>query len=105
MSIFHIKRNDTSPSIEAVLSDSNGPVNLTGATVNFYMANLVSGAATITDAAAGEVRYDWQAGDTTKLGYHLAEWEVVYADGKKETFPNDGYSTIKITADLGEPTP
>lgn len=104
MSIFYIKRHDTSPSVEAVLTGKDGPVNLTGATVYFYMSNIISAQATIADATAGVVRYDWQTGDTTKLGYHLAEWEVIYSDGKKETFPNDGYSTVKISADLGEPS-
>lgn len=101
--IFHIKRNDTSPAIEMALSTKAGPVDLTGASVYFHMANVVSAAAVIVDAAQGIVRYNWGVGDTDTEGYHLIEWEVVYSDGKKETFPNDGYSTVKITADIGEP--
>lgn len=103
MDIFYIKRNDTSPSVEATLSAKGSPVDLTGATVYFHMSDGLGGLGTIVDPSTGKVRYDWQAGDTATAGVYYSEWEVVYADGKKETFPNDGYSTIKILEDLGEP--
>jgi hypothetical protein len=103
---FSIKRGDTSPSIRATLKDAAGqPIPLTGASVRFHMR--AKGAADVTvDAAAaivdpdGEVRYDWEPGDTASAGWHEAEWEVTYADGAVETFPNRGSTPILIDPDL-----
>ena len=105
--VFHLKRGDTSPRLAKQLLDHDGAaVSLSGATVVFHMkdgdGNVVvdGGAATVTDAAAGEVRYDWQAGDTDEAGIFYGEFEVTYADASVETFPNSGYLTIAITADI-----
>jgi hypothetical protein len=111
---FSIKQNDTAPSIAATLKDSGGlPVDLTGAQVKFIMATRPNGAqvehdaakvdaaASIVDAAAGEVRYDWQATDTDTAGVFDAEWEVTYASGAVETFPSGEYLIIKVLEDLG----
>lgn len=101
---FRIKRNDTSPAIKRKLLDSDGNViNLTGASVRFYMSDKVAADATILNAIEGIVSYDWQDGDTDTSGVHNAEFEVVYADGTKETFPNDSNIIVVIASDLGEP--
>lgn len=110
MTDFYIKQNDTSPVLLATITDADGPVNLTSASVTFYMARAVgsvktviaSGAATITNATAGQVSYTWAGDDTAISGIHIAEFEVVFADASKETFPNDGYILIHITPDIGE---
>lgn len=111
MTDFYIKQNDTSPALLATITDADGPVNLTGASVTFYMASAVgsvktiitSGAATVINAATGQVSYSWDAPDTAIAGIHIAEFEVVFSDASKETFPNDGYISINITPDIGEP--
>lgn len=103
MSTFTIKRRDTAPSIVYELSTEDGSVNLTGATVYFYMDNVINTIATVEDAAGGRVSYSWQTGDTDKAGEFNAEWEVVFSDGKKQTFPNSGYIKIKIVPDLNDP--
>lgn len=100
---FPIKQNDTSPAIVYDLSNDDGPVNLTNATVRFYMGGHVMGAATVINAETGRVAYEWQAGDTARAGFFRAEWEAIFADGTKETFPNDDYIGVNITPDLGEP--
>ena len=102
-----IKRGDTRNCIKAVLKDARGaPVDLTGCSVRFYMAPLnraaiISRAAHVEDAAAGEVWLVWASGDTDTSGVYRAEFEVVYQDGRRETFPNDGYISIQIIDDLG----
>ena len=71
-------------------------VNLTTAgTVVFNMRAAGGGAvkinravATITDAAAGEVTYSWGTADVDTVGDYEAEMEAIWADAKKETFPN-----------------
>ena len=102
---FYIKQNDTSPSMLATLQDANGvAVDLTGATVNFYMGNIngnvVTSTATIVNAEAGLVRYDWVALDTADSGMYQAEFEVIFIGGTKETFPNNDYISVVIKPDL-----
>ncbi len=102
---FYIKQNDTSPSMLATLQDANGvAVDISSATVNFYMGNIngnvVDSIATIVDAEAGQVRYDWVALDTANSGMYQAEFEVVFTGGTKETFPNNDYISVVIKPDL-----
>ena len=102
---FYIKQNDTSPSMLATLQDANGvAVDLASATVNFYMGNIngnvVTSTATIVNAEAGQVRYDWVALDTANSGMYQAEFEVIYVGGTKETFPNNDYISVVIKPDL-----
>jgi len=104
---FFIKRNDTSPAIQAVLKDgSDNVVNLTGTTVNFHMRKIgattakVDGSAIISDATGGTVYYNWSTGDTDTLGSYEAEFEVTYIGGEIETFPNNRYIEIEITDDI-----
>jgi len=99
---FTIKANDRLPSIQATLS-----ADLTTATgVNFIMKSAqgntikVNAAATVVDAAAGVVRYDWLAVDTATPGSYQAEWQVTWPGPKKQTFPTLTYHTIDVLADL-----
>lgn len=104
--IFYIKRNDTSPAIaQQLLNGSGVAVDLTGASVRFHMSSsagvlIVDAAATIDVAATGMVSYQWQAADTALSGTFSQEWEVTYAGGRIETFPNNKHNTIVITKDL-----
>lgn len=101
---FIIKRNDTSPAVVYALSTDAGIVNLTGATVRFYMGSVVAADAAVLDALGGIVSYEWLPSDTATVGFYNAEFEVIYSDGTKETFPNEGYIAVRIDPDLGEPT-
>lgn len=102
-----IKRGDTRNCIKAILKNASGaPVDLTGCSVSFHMAQLnrpavISRAAHIQDAVTGEVWFVWASGETNIAGVYRAEFEVVYQDGRRETFPNDGYISIQILNDLG----
>jgi len=103
---FRIKQNDTSPSLEATLSDANlVPVNITSATVMLHMKAIggdvvLDEQMTITDAEGGVVQYDWQVGDTATVGTYYVEFEVTYSDGSVETFPNTGSLPLVITREL-----
>lgn len=104
---FYIKQNDTSPAMLATLQDANAvAVNVVGASVKFHMRAIgsnqtkVNAAATIVNADNGEVRYNWTASDTNTVGSYQAEFQVTYADGTIETFPNDGYIPVEITDDI-----
>jgi hypothetical protein len=104
---FYVKQNDTSPAMLATLQDANGDaVNITGASVRFHMRPIgsnsitVDASATIVTPEDGVVRYDWLAADTDTIGSYQAEFEVTYADGSIETFPNDGYVRVEIIDDI-----
>jgi len=103
---FKIKQNDTSPSLEATLSDANlVPVNISAATVMLHMKAIggdvvLDEQMTITDVQNGVVQYDWQVGDTSTVGTYYVEFEVTYSDGSIETFPNTGNLSLVITREL-----
>ena len=103
---FRIKQNDTSPSLEATLSDANlVPVNIVAATVMLHMKAIggdvvLDEQMTITDVQNGVVQYDWQVGDTSTVGTYYVEFEVTYSDGSIETFPNTGNLSLVITREL-----
>lgn len=106
MQTFSMKRGDTSPALRYLLG---GPeVNLVGASVVFNMANMLTRASKIARAPAAVeagdapiVSYTWEAGDTAEAGNYLAEFEVTYADGAIETFPNADALVVVIGPDLG----
>ncbi|MBL4768204.1 MAG: hypothetical protein JKY94_10890 [Rhodobacteraceae bacterium] len=113
---FKIKSNDTAPALEVTLYDIavNGAqkvVNLgVGSTVVFNMkpksganpaAKVLRGTCTIVDAENGKVKYSWLNGDTDTAGKFLGEFEWTASDGKRSTYPRDGYVPIAIGQDLG----
>ena len=108
MSTFYIKEGDTSPAIEYALSPTD--ITLNGATVVFNMRDrrgtvkVNRAAATITDDGlltdTPTIQYDWVSADTDTAGTYYAEFEVTYADTTVESFPNSGFITVKIDADI-----
>jgi hypothetical protein len=48
----------------------------------------------------GYVSYSWGGSDLTTEGVFLAEWEVTFLSGKKETFPNNGYDVVRVTKEI-----
>jgi hypothetical protein len=112
---FYLKQNDRRPLFVVVLKDNFGEpteaiVNLTTATsAVFNMRSATTpfavkvnrGTATISNAAGGEVTYAWAAVDTADTGTFHAEVEILWNDGKAETFPNNGYWDVTITDDIG----
>jgi hypothetical protein len=107
MATFVIKQNDTSPSIEATLTNINGgAINIASASVRFHMKNMsnnvltVDQPATIVNAANGIVRYAWQAADTQTPGMYNCEFEVTYSDNSIESFPNDDKIIVSIESEI-----
>lgn len=110
MADFSIKAHDRLPSIRAQLMTEadEQPVDLTAAqSVRFIMTTAVGSVSKVSAVAVvedppttGIVRYDWTAEDTNTPGQYLAEWEVTWVGGKKQTFPTGSYHTISVLADL-----
>lgn len=114
---FEIKQGDRRPFFVVVLKDDFGEaseriVDLTGAgSAVFNMraqqggqVKVTRGAGTITNRSGGEVTYMWGALDTDTAGTYNAEVEILWADGKAETFPSGpgggNYWEIIITDDI-----
>lgn len=97
---FFIKQNDTSPAMSYKLYTAQGAiVNLEGAAVRFMMEDIIDAPAAVV-ANQGEISYNWQQGDTAKAGTFKAEFQVNYANGGIETFPNGGYILVTILPEL-----
>lgn len=104
---FYIKQNDTSPSIRAALKDGDGvAIDLSGASVRFHMKGVgettlkVDEAATVPNPSGGVVQYNWVSGDTDTVGSYRAEFEVTFAGGAVETFPNSDYLSVIVKSEL-----
>ena len=106
---FYIKQNDTASFLTRDLKDAFGaPVNVTGAAVKFSMRVKPAGTVKVDDedavivtAGTGRVRYEWTAANTNTADEYEAEFQVTYANGKIQTFPNDGHIPVVITDDIG----
>ena len=112
MADVDIKRGDTWPPVDAVLSDQDGPIDLTTATSVKLLFKTTTGSTTysrvctITNAVAGAVRYSWTSADaatgpTSAVNSFNIEWEITWSDGGITTVPNVGYKSLAIVADLG----
>lgn len=107
MAAFEIKKGDRLPAIESTLTDAAGAaIDLTNATAVFaFRLNsggaVKTGAATVTDAAAGKVKYSWAAGDTDTVGVYAAEWRLTFTGGVEMTVPSSGFLYFTISDDLG----
>ena len=91
---FVIKRGQLFPHVEATLADANGEFDGTGATVQFVFrknkdADPVVRDADWVDEKTGQVRYDWQQGDTDIVGTYLYEWRVILPNVGEVPFPSD----------------
>lgn len=107
---FVIKQGDTLPVLTWTLTDSSGnPINLTGSTVNLVVRSLVSAepivnqAATITNAANGQVSFAFTSAQTAITGTYMATWVITTSTGGQQTVPTDGYLSIAIEESLITP--
>ena len=102
-----LKRGDTRMAIRATLKTPTGAaVDLTGATVRFLLADLrgvlkIDKQIDVLDATEGKVMVVLEATEVDVAGSFRAEFEVTFDDGRVETYPNDGYISVKIIPDLG----
>lgn len=107
MATFFWKRGDTGAATATLKDGDAVAVNLTGATVKFIMRPTWPGplkidrAIDLDDATNGVVSIDRTSADTDTAGHYHAEFEVTYASGDVETFPERGYIDVMIEGDLG----
>ncbi len=107
-----MKMGDNAGSIAITCEDDNeDAVDIENADVLFKM-RLISGGAVVqelaenlqvgdgTDGSLGMVEYAWNIVLPTEAGLWHAEFEVTYADGHIQTFPNTGFISVNVTEDL-----
>lgn len=105
---FH--RHDTTPARMRALGADGAVKDLTGASVTYTLQDPATGALKVNRATGvvrdqtlypGECYYAYQASDVNTSGLYMEEWEVVYSDGTKETFPGADtlYVVIRDDAD------
>lgn len=106
-SVFKSKRHDTGMSLPLTLTAPTGvtwTLEEAGITVNFIarlpgeLAPKVKAAAVVT--GPWTVRYDPVALDVDAIGTYDVEVEVIRSNGKKVTFPTEGFLSWVIEADL-----
>jgi hypothetical protein len=106
---LRVERGDTSV-IAADLLNTHGPANLSGCVVSFSMRRVqsrpsdratVTGAAqSVGDPRQGRVAYAWKAGQTDVPGDYRVEWQVLLPNGRRRTYPPDGYQALRILPSL-----
>ena len=109
---FHLKRDDTLPVLKLQLIDrsclgSRVPFDLTGvSSATFTMKNscgdikIMAKTAQILSFSGGVIQYNWEAEDTTDSGLFDAEFQLIYADGKRLSMPQIGSIKIEIENDV-----
>lgn len=122
MAIFRLKYRDTLPALRVKLLKPDGsPAEITGSTAWKLHIRLNDGTVltrTMTKLAddPAELEYAWLAADWDAGGLivgpsiplqvgqkeHEMEYEVLGAGGARQTYPNEGYDTLRIWQDLGQ---
>ena len=121
---FYLKYRDLKPDLVVNLKNPDGTAfSLSGSTGWKLHVWLSDGTklsardmAKVGDDADGQLKYVWKAADwvdalvpSPTLPFavgevdHRMEYEVIYSSFRY-TFPNDGYHTLRILADIGEGT-
>ena len=105
-----IKQNDLQPYYFCRISDKDGAVDLTGATIYCTMEasdgilkiDRQRAGITLLDQSKnkGEFYYAWQPGDTDTQGLYLIEFEINPVQGGKFTVPIDNSAEVFIPRSL-----
>lgn len=98
-----MKEGDTSPAVEAQLTDANdNPVDLGDVdSVNFQVnrpdgEELFSKPVAVSNGLAGEVSYEWDDGDADEPGDYRGQFVIEYSSGETMTTPTSGWIDIFV---------
>lgn len=105
MADFTCKRGDTATPLIAILSDNDGPIDLSGITVRFKMRGETLKTTKVDSPAEadpdqitnkGKVKYEWADSDVDQAGNFVGEFKL-FSGGKPLTIPNgNNYIQIEI---------
>ena len=102
MTDIFLKPGNTAPILIATLTDANGAIDLTGATVNLVIyeddaeTEFLNTPVTVTDAPNGQVQYEWQLADVSTIGRYYYHFLVTFVSGKIAAVPNNEYENLLI---------
>lgn len=99
-SFYRIKRNDTGVGMKIQLLNNGSPVDLSGC-VPWFLFDDKQITATVVNSKEGEILVVFDKYHTVRSGNFKAEIEVLYPDGRLETFPNNSYIRLSIIDDVG----
>ena len=101
-----MRQGTTLPVIQATVKDGNGDVIdlSTVAAVVFRMYNsdsvkIDNVAATVVDATAGTIKYEWVAGDTDTVASYNAHFKLTFASGGIMIAPSRNTLNIEVWDD------
>ena len=103
---YNTKIGDNRPSLTTILTQEDGtPIDLTGSTVKLLLKHEENGTklnftCTLLAPTLGTLKYDWIIGDIAVPGKYLAEFEITYGNGNKQTVPNSGFYSVIVNLDL-----
>lgn len=107
---FTIVQDDTAPPINSQLTDGGKPIDLSSVSnIHFHMednfhrpvlSDDLTGRVNIVDKTLAIVEYAFTNGDTSDIGKYYGEWEILYDDGKIETFPSNDKIEIHVTEQI-----
>lgn len=90
---INIFKGNRSPSITDQITANGAPFDLTGSSVKLQMRPVnsavlkIDSAATIVNAATGQVQYNWAALDVDTQGDYMAWWHVTLPSGLVQDSP------------------
>jgi hypothetical protein len=102
------KRHDTTPARVRLLSADGTIRDLTGATGTYTLTEISTNTIKVNRGTIvvmnqttnpGEAYYPYTSGNVDTAGVYTEEWEIVYPDGTKETFPAGDIVIVRIEAD------
>lgn len=103
-----IKKGNNARAITDTLVIGTTAIDLTGATVVLVLRlasssadDAIRQAATITDAAAGQVSADLPADVYGTAGQYYLEWEITFSDDTVLSVPDSEYHVLEVLNDLG----
>jgi hypothetical protein len=103
--MFQTKQFNTRNAFKSTLLEADGtPVDLTGASVRFYMQSRSGIQKVNRDMQVGEngvVLLVFEMEEVNESGIFNAEIIVEFPDSRKEIFPNDGYIRVYIQSSIG----
>lgn len=103
MSTVKVKKRDVGIVLSALLTSDGIPVDLSDATVEFFMrkgSTVISGTADVIIGVVGRVAYTTEPDELAVAGTYKQEWKVTFGDGRIYTYPSKGYNKVVVVADL-----
>jgi hypothetical protein len=89
-------QGDTVPLTVTLPVDLTDVSNVELVFMNQDHEELFRDSATITDAAGGNVAFDWNSEQVDRHGVYKLEWKLTWTDGAIETFPKEGPTQMHI---------